>query len=431
MDKFVIEGGKNLRGTIAASGSKNASLPLMAASLLARGTFTIHHTPDLQDVHTLSNLLRIIGCRVQFTRETQDLLINTEHVHHYEAPYELVKKMRASIYVLGPLLARYGYARVSLPGGCAWGPRPVDLHIEGMKQLGAEVDLDGGYIIAKKDRLVGNRIKFPISSVGATGNVLMAAVLAKGESLIENAAIEPEIVALEEFLVAMGAKIQGVGTRTLTVQGVDSLYPTHFNNIPDRIEIGTFMVAAGLTRGDVTITNVIPDHIRSVADHLEQSGCRIEWGTSQVRVTGGEQIRPVNVITDVFPGFPTDMQAQWIAYMTQANGPSTLVDQIYFDRWKHVPELERLNARLKTDGNACKIEAPAVLKGATVMSTDLRASATLILAGLVAKGTTEVLRVYHLDRGYESLEKKLAALGAGIRREHYEEFSKSDVQEES
>ncbi|MBN8706953.1 MAG: UDP-N-acetylglucosamine 1-carboxyvinyltransferase [Bacteroidetes bacterium] len=429
MDKFVIQGGKKLSGTVTASGSKNASLPLMAASLLARGTFTIHHTPDLQDVHTLANLLRIIGCRVQYDPAGKDILINTENVHHFEAPYELVKKMRASIYVLGPLLARYGYAKVSLPGGCAWGPRPVDLHIEGMKQLGAEIDLDGGYIIAKKDRLIGNRIKFPISSVGATGNVLMAAVLAKGETVLENSAIEPEIIALEYFLQAMGAKIDGIGTRKLTIQGVDQLYPTHFNNIPDRIEIGTFMIAAAMTHGDVTINNVINDHIDSVSEHLSRTGCTIEKGSNSVRVIGGEKLLPVNVITDVFPGFPTDMQAQWIACMTQATGPSSIVDQIYFDRWKHVPELERLNAKLRTDGNMCKIDAPVTLKGAQVMSTDLRASASLILAGLAAKGTTEVLRVYHLDRGYEKLEEKLAGLGADIVREKYEEFVKMDTEE--
>lgn len=429
MDKFVIHGGKKLSGTVTASGSKNASLPLMAASLLARGTFTIHHTPDLQDVHTLANLLRIIGCRVQYDPAGKDILINTENVHHFEAPYELVKKMRASIYVLGPLLARYGYAKVSLPGGCAWGPRPVDLHIEGMKQLGAEIDLDGGYIIAKKDRLIGNRIKFPISSVGATGNVLMAAVLAKGETVLENSAIEPEIIALEYFLQAMGAKIDGIGTRKLTIQGVDQLYPTHFNNIPDRIEIGTFMIAAAMTHGDVTIKNVINDHIDSVSEHLSRTGCTIEKGSNSVRVIGGEKLLPVNVITDVFPGFPTDMQAQWIACMTQATGPSSIVDQIYFDRWKHVPELERLNAKLRTDGNMCKIDAPVTLKGAQVMSTDLRASASLILAGLAAKGTTEVLRVYHLDRGYEKLEEKLAGLGADIVREKYEEFVKMDTEE--
>jgi len=429
MDKFVIQGGKKLSGTVTASGSKNASLPLMAASLLARGTFTIHHTPDLQDVHTLANLLRIIGCRVQYDPAGKDILINTENVHHFEAPYELVKKMRASIYVLGPLLARYGYAKVSLPGGCAWGPRPVDLHIEGMKQLGAEIDLDGGYIIAKKDRLIGNRIKFPISSVGATGNVLMAAVLAKGETVLENSAIEPEIIALEYFLQAMGAKIDGIGTRKLTIQGVDQLYPTHFNNIPDRIEIGTFMIAAAMTHGDVTIKNVINEHIDSVSEHLSRTGCTIEKGTNSVRVIGGEKLLPVNVITDVFPGFPTDMQAQWIACMTQATGPSSIVDQIYFDRWKHVPELERLNAKLRTDGNMCKIDAPVTLKGAQVMSTDLRASASLILAGLAAKGTTEVLRVYHLDRGYEKLEEKLAGLGADIVREKYEEFVKLDTEE--
>lgn len=430
MNKFVIHGGKPLSGTITASGSKNASLPLMTASLLAKGTFIIHQTPDLQDVHTLSNLLRILGCKVQYDGITKDLLINTDHVHHYEAPYELVKKMRASIYVLGPLLARYGYAKVSLPGGCAWGPRPVDLHIEGMKQLGAEVELDGGYIIAKSDRLKGNRIQFPVSSVGATGNVLMAAVLAKGESVLENAAIEPEIVALERFLVAMGAKIEGIGTRTLTIQGVDTLFPTHFDNIPDRIEIGTLLIAGAITGGDITITGIIPDDIASIVENLKLSGCETELGKDYVRVKRFSPIAPLDIKTDVFPGFPTDMQAQWITYMCMAQGNSTLTDQIYFDRWKHVPELNRLNARLRIEGNVCHIQAPASLSGAEVMSTDLRASASLILAGLVAKGKTEVLRVYHLDRGYEKLEMKLSQLGADIQRESYDEFVKTEITEE-
>lgn len=429
MHKFVIEGGYSLSGTIQASGSKNASLPLMTAALLAKGSFTIHHTPDLKDVHTLANLLRILGCKVQYDAASKDIHINTDHIHHFEAPYELVKKMRASIYVLGPLLARYGRAKVSLPGGCAWGPRPVDLHIEGLKQLGANIDFDGGYIIAEKDRLVGNRINFPISSVGATGNVLMAAVLAKGESIIENAATEPEIVALEKFLVAMGAKIDGVGTRTLTIQGVDTLYPTHFDNIPDRIEVGTFLIAAAITKSELTVNHVVIEDIESILHHLRLSGCQIETGKDWVKIKGPQSILPVNVTTDVFPGFPTDMQAQWIAYMTQAKGNSTVVDTIYFDRWKHVPELSRLNAHIKVDGNICKIEGGKELSGASVMSTDLRASASLILAGLVAKGTTEVLRVYHLDRGYEELEKRLASVGANIERVSYDEFQSGTEEE--
>lgn len=431
MNKFVIEGGNKLSGTIHASGSKNASLPLMTATLLAKGSFTIHHTPDLKDVHTLANLLRILGCKVQYDPVSKDININTDHIHHFEAPYELVKKMRASIYVLGPLLARYGRAKVSLPGGCAWGPRPVDLHIEGLKQLGANIDLDGGYIIAEKDRLIGNRINFPISSVGATGNILMAAVLAKGETVLENSAIEPEIVALEKFLVAMGAKIDGVGTRTLTIQGVDTLYPTHFNNIPDRIEVGTFLIAAAITKGEITVNHVNVSDVESILHHLKQSGCSIEVGNDWVKLKGPETIEAVNVTTDIFPGFPTDMQAQWIAYMSQAKGNSSVVDTIYSDRWKHIPELVRLNARIKQDGNIAKIEGGHELRGASVMSTDLRASASLILAGLVAKGTTEVLRVYHLDRGYEELEKRLAHLGANIKRVSYDEFQAVSSEEEN
>lgn len=422
MHKFVIQGGFPLSGSLEASGSKNASLPLMTAALLAKGDTVLHHVPNLKDVHTLSDLLRILGCKIQYHPDKKDLHINTSNIHHFEAPYDLVKKMRASIYVLGPLLARYGKAKVSLPGGCAWGPRPVDLHIQGLKQLGAAIDFDGGYIIAEKDRLIGNRINFPISSVGATGNILMAAVLAKGESIIENAATEPEIVTLEKFLLKMGAKIDGIGSRTLTIQGVDELHSTEFDNIPDRIEVGTFLIAAAITKGELTVNHVIIEDIESILHELKRSGCQIETGNDWVKIKGSHKILPVDVTTDVFPGFPTDMQAQWIAYMTQAEGNSTITDTIYFDRWKHVPELERLNAHLKVEGNVCKIEGKSQLKGASVMSTDLRASASLILAGLAAKGTTDVLRIYHLDRGYEELEKRLSSVGANIKRVAYDEF---------
>jgi UDP-N-acetylglucosamine 1-carboxyvinyltransferase len=330
--------------------------------------------------------------------------------------------MRASIYVLGPLLARYGQAKVSLPGGCAWGPRPVDLHIEGIKKLGAEVELREGYIFAKASRLTGARIQFDISSVGATGNILMAAVLAKGTTVIENAAIEPEITALAHFLVCMGAKIDGVGTNRLEIQGVDELHATDIETIPDRIETGTFLVAVAMTGGSVTLRHVEPEHFRALSAKLEDVGCRLEFNNSCVTITAPESIRAADATATIFPGFPTDMQAQWTALMSIAQGTAVVTDTIYFDRFKHVPELIRLGANIEVKENAAVVRGVKRLTGAKVMSTDLRASASLILAGLVAEGTTEVLRVYHIDRGYEAIERKLQALGADIERVAGEEF---------
>jgi UDP-N-acetylglucosamine 1-carboxyvinyltransferase len=333
--------------------------------------------------------------------------------------------MRASIYVLGPLIARYGEAKVSLPGGCAWGPRPVNLHIEGLKKLGADITLDGGYIIAKSNRLKGARIDFDVSSVGATGNILMAAVLAKGTTVIENAALEPEITSLADFLVKMGARIDGIGTNRLEVEGVDTLHPADVNTIPDRIEAGTFLIAAALSGWKdkkITIRNCNPSHLGAVIAKLEDAGATMDVGKDTVGITPPDEIRPVSVTTSVYPGFPTDMQAQWIALMSIAKGTSAVADTIYFDRFTHVPELSRLGANITVKENVATIIGVARLKGAKVMSTDLRASASLILAGLAAEGTTEVLRVYHIDRGYESIEKKLQPLGADISRVSGEEF---------
>jgi len=350
------------------------------------------------------------------------LTLDTRSVNRQEAPYEHVKKMRASIYVLGPLVARYGRARVSLPGGCAWGPRPVNLHIEGIRKLGAEIDIKQGYIVAAAKRLTGARIHFDVSSVGATGNVLMAAVLAKGNTVIENAAIEPEITALANFLQGMGAKLHGIGTNRLEVQGVDELHPVEWDTIPDRIEAGTFLVAAAITGGTVTLRHIIPEHFSAVTSKLMDAGCRLIMGADTVTLYAPREIRPVNVTTGIYPGFPTDMQAQWIALMAVARGSSIVTDTIYFDRFKHVPELLRLGTDVEVKENAAFVRGVPTLTGAKVMSTDLRASASLIIAGLVAEGTTEVLRVYHIDRGYESIEKKLHALGADIQRVAGEEF---------
>jgi UDP-N-acetylglucosamine 1-carboxyvinyltransferase len=336
-----------------------------------------------------------------------------------------VKKMRASIYVLGPLVSRFGKAKVSLPGGCAWGPRPVNLHIEGMRRLGAEIELEAGYIIAKAKRLHGARILFDVSSVGATGNILMAASLAKGTTLIENAAQEPEIVQLSEYLVKMGAKIHGVGTGRLEIEGVDELHPADIATIPDRIEAGTFLIAgamAGDGRGVVRLEKCSPHHIGALIVKLEDAGAKINTGSDWVEITSPQKIVSINATTAIYPGFPTDMQAQWIALMALAQGTSIVTDTVYFDRFMHVPELIRLGANITVKENIATVIGVKKMAGAKVMSTDLRASASLVLAGLVAEGTTEVLRVYHIDRGYESMEKKLQSLGADIKREQGEEF---------
>jgi len=420
VDKFIIHGGKALRGTVRISGAKNASLALMPATLLASGKYELRNTPDLRDVVTMSRLLQTMGVTVE--RSGRSLFINTFRVNKFEAPYEHVKKMRASIYVLGPLVSRYGHAKVSLPGGCAWGPRPVDLHIEGLKKLGASIDLERGYIIAKARRLKGARISFKISSVGATGNILMAAVLAKGTTLIENAAVEPEITNLAELLVSMGAKIDGMGTNVLEVEGIDALHPANIETIPDRIETGTMLVACAICGGKVKIEECNPQHVSAVTARLEDAGAQVKADATSIEIHAPKEVGPVDVTTAIYPGFPTDMQAQWIALMAIAKGSSTVTDTIYFDRFKHVPELVRLGADIELNENAAVIRGVKKLTGAKVMSTDLRASAALILAGLRAHGETEVLRVYHLDRGYETIEKKLQGLGADITREKGEEF---------
>jgi UDP-N-acetylglucosamine 1-carboxyvinyltransferase len=429
VDKFVIRGGKPLEGTVEISGAKNATLALMPAAMLASGTFQLRNTPLLRDVNTMAALLRTMGMKVAI--DDHVVTLETSGINNFEAPYEHVKKMRASIYVLGPLLGRFGHAKVSMPGGCAWGPRPVNLHIEGMKKLGAEISLEGGYILAKAGRLKGARVHFDVSSVGATGNVLMAAVLARDTSVIENAAIEPEITALAEFLVSMGARITGLGTNRLEIEGVNELHAVETETIPDRIEAGTFLVAAAITGGKIRLEQVNPEHLSAVLTKLEDAGCTIAHGPSSggagkrwgwVSLSAPASIRAVDVTASIYPGFPTDMQAQWIAMMSVAGGTSVVTDTIYLDRFKHVPELIRLGADIEVKENAAIVRGTQRLTGAKVMSTDLRASASLILAGLVAGGTTEVLRVYHLDRGYEAIEKKLSALGADIARVAGEEF---------
>lgn len=421
MDKFIIHGGKKLSGSVKVSGAKNASLALMPASILAAGVSTFQNTPVLNDVFTMIKLLRHLGAEIKF--ENEKLEIDTSDILEYTAPYEHVKKMRASVYVLGPLLARFGKAKVSLPGGCAWGPRPVNLHLEAMKKLGADIDLKDGYIVAEAKQLKGNKINFDVSSVGATGNAIMAAVLAKGTTLINNAAIEPEITQLAEYLLKIGAIINGVGTNKLEIQGVKELKPALVDTIPDRIEAGTLLTAAAITRGAITLLNTSFEHLESVLLKLEDAGCLINRKNDKIEIDAQNiNIKPTSVTTSIYPGFPTDMQAQWTALMTLVEGVSTVTDTIYFDRFKHVPELNRLGAQIELDRNTAVIKGLKELKGTKVMSTDLRASASLVLAGLAAKGNTEVLRVYHLDRGYQRIEEKLKSLGADIERIESKEF---------
>lgn len=421
MDKFVIRGGKKLVGEVEISGAKNASLALMPAALLAPGKSVFLNTPELNDVYTMIKLLNYLGVESSF--ENHKLELNTSGVNNYDAPYEHVKKMRASVYVLGPLLSRYGEAKVSLPGGCAWGPRPINLHIEGLKRMGAEITLEEGYILAKANRLKGAKINFDIPSVGATGNILMASVLAKGTTIINNAAMEPEITNLAEYLVSMGARISGINTASLEIEGVDELAPAEVQTIPDRIEAGTVLTAAALTRGKVKLLNVKSCHLNSVLIKLEDSGCNVNNINGIVELDASQNnIIATDVVTSPFPGFPTDMQAQWTAYMALAKGVSSVTDSIYLDRFKHVPELQRLGADISVNENRAVVKGVNKLKGAKVMSTDLRASACLVLAGLAAEGITEVLRVYHLDRGYQKIEEKLKAIGADIERVEGREY---------
>ena len=415
MDKFIINGGKKLSGTIEISGAKNSSLALMPACLLNDGDNVLHNTPEVNDVFTMIKLLTHMGVKVEL--ENHKLIINAEKLTTQDAPYEHVKKMRASVYVLGPLLAKYGYAKVSLPGGCAWGPRPINLHLESMKKLGAEVNLEEGYIVAKTSKLKGAKINFDVSSVGATGNVLMAAVLAKGTTKITNAASEPEIVQLAQFLQKMGARIDGVGTSTLEIEGVDLLQAAEEKTISDRIEAGTLLIAGAITKSKIGIKLTNTEHLNSILNKLEDSGANLSVNNEFIEIDATNLYpNSVDVTTAIYPGFPTDMQAQWTTLMSLANGTSTITDTIYLDRFNHIPELVRLGANIEVIRNSAVVKGVKSLRGAKVMSTDLRASASLVLAGLAAEGITEVLRIYHLDRGYQRIEEKLRQLGADIER---------------
>jgi len=418
LDKFIIEGGTPLQGSIKISGSKNAALPLMAAGILADTPVTIHNVPRLKDIYTFNNVLRVTGARVDFDEQENTLHIDSTHVAHLEAPYDLVRKMRASFYMLGALIGKYGKAKVSMPGGCAWGPRPVDLHLKGLEAMGADISLEGGYVIAKAPEiLTGKQFRLEPSSVGATVNLLLAAVRKAKKFIIHNAAKEPDVVQLCKVLTKMGANIEGIGTDKLTIRKTDSLEGLHIHNDPDRIETGTYMIAAAMhPDSKLKLTNCDPGQLGAFVKPFKKIGVVFDSADSTIKVSSSPELKPVSVKTGVYPGFPTDLQAQWATMLTQATGTSKVTDTVYFDRFSYVPELLRLGADMRVEKNTVYINGKTPLKAASVMSTDLRASVSLVMAAMVAKGTSEVLRVYHLDRGYEGLEKKLNRVGAKIKR---------------
>jgi UDP-N-acetylglucosamine 1-carboxyvinyltransferase len=413
MDKIVIVGGKKLAGEVRISGAKNAALPILASSLLVEGWNTFHNIPDLQDIRTIKKLLKGLGVEME---GEETLRINAGGIACCEASYDLVRTMRASILVLGPLVARMGEARVSLPGGCAIGARPVNLHIKALRELGAEVTLKDGYVEAKASRLKGAEIYFDISTVTGTENILMAATLAKGTTILKNAAREPEIVNLAEVLNAMGARIHGAGSDVIAIEGVERLHPAEARVIPDRIEAGTFLIAAGITGGDLRIIGCVPSHLDALIVKLRDAGMIIDAAEDAIRAKGCGAVRSVDVKTLPYPGFPTDLQAQIMAFMAIAGGLSVITETVFENRFMHVSEMMRMGADIVIQGKSAIVRGVPNLHGAPVMATDLRASASLILAGLAAEGTTTLSRVYHIDRGYQQIEKKFSALGADIRR---------------
>jgi len=413
--RLVIEGGVPLRGEVRVSAAKNAALPLLAASLLSAEPIELENVPRLADITTIRALLAGLGTEIE--DRAGHTIARTPTLRSVEAPYDLVSTMRASVLVLGPLLARAGRARVSMPGGCAIGSRPIDLHLKGLERLGAEVTLTQGYVEARAARLKGARIVFDLVTVTGTENLMMAAALAEGTTVLENAAREPEIPDLARLLTAMGARIHGAGTERIEIEGVTELGGARHRIIPDRVEAGTFLVAGAITGGDVTVRDVVPAHLSAVLDKLEATGARLEVRPDSVRIHAPERPRATDVVTNPFPGFATDMQAQMMALLGLAEGSSVITETIFENRFQHAAELRRVGASIEIEGSRAVIRGVPGYHGAPVMATDLRASASLVLAGLAASGTTEVSRVYHLDRGYEGMEQKLAALGARIRRE--------------
>ena len=414
MDKIVIEGGIRLKGEVKISGAKNAALPILVSSMLTDGQCVYSNVPDLKDVNSIKLLLSTLGASEDTDGNT--VKINAGGLNNHKAPYDLVRKMRASILVLGPLLARLKKARVSLPGGCAIGARPINLHLKGLTDLGASIELKHGYIEARADKLKGAEIYLDFPTVTGTENLMMAAALAEGTSYIKNAACEPEIKALADVMNKMGADIKGAGTSCIKINGVSSMNPASVSIIPDRIEAGTFMIAAALTGGDFKIVDCEPDHLGSVINKLRLAGAKIKINKNSIHVTGPDEIISVDIKTRTYPGFPTDMQAQFMVLMSVAKGVSTISETIFENRFIHISEIKRMGADITVSGNAAIVKGVPMLFGAPVMASDLRASASLILAGLVADGKTEVNRIYHLDRGYESIENKFELLGAAIKR---------------
>ena len=417
MEKLIVKGGNRLVGAVKTSGAKNAVLPIIAASILGTTPSHLDEVPMLEDVHTISEVLKCLGLAVECSPEKNVLDIDSTEITSYEAPYELVRTMRASFLVMGPLLASIGKARISMPGGCAIGARPIDIHLKGFEALGVKIEQGHGYIEASApEGLKGTSIYFDFPSVGATENIMMAASLAEGTTILENAAEEPEIVDLANYLNKMGAKIRGAGTDTIRIEGVDKLHGADYTIIPDRIEAGTYMIAAAMTGGDVVVENVLPEHQKPLIAKLREAGAVVEEDIDKVRVIGKNQLKAVSIKTLPYPGFPTDMQAQMMAMMVIAEGRSKVTETVFENRFMHVVELNRMGAQISTEGRSAVIDGPCKLTGCDVRATDLRAGAAMILAGLVAEGTTRIGDLHHIDRGYENIVAKLKNLGADIER---------------
>ena len=412
MAKIIVKKSNPLKGSVRIDGAKNAVLPIIAATLLAKGKSVLREVPNLKDVHVISDLLRHLGAEVEYKGTT--LTVDATNLTTYDAPYELVRKMRASFLVMGPLLARFNQTKISMPGGCAIGTRPIDLHLKGFKALGADVIMDHGFVEAKTEKLVGSKLYLDFPSVGATENIMMAAVLAEGTTIIENAAEEPEIVDLANFLNEMGADVKGAGTNTIRIKGFKELTATDHYVITDRIEAATFMVAAAMTKGDITVENVILEHLKPVTAKLREAGCEVIEMDNSIRVIGPEKLKAIDIKTLPHPGFPTDVQAQFMAMLTVSKGTGVVIETVFENRFMHVAEFNRMGANIKIEGRTAIVEGVDKLYGAKVNATDLRAGAALILCGLIAEGETEIGEIYHIQRGYVDIDKKITALGGNI-----------------
>ena len=412
MAKIIVKKSNPLKGSVKIDGAKNAVLPIIAATLLAKGKSVIREVPNLRDVHVISDLLRHLGAEVEYSDKT--LIVDATNINTCEAPYELVSKMRASFLVMGPLLSRFNHTKISMPGGCAIGTRPIDLHLKGFRCLGADVEIDHGFVEARTEKLKGSKLYLDFPSVGATENIMMAATLAEGTTIIENAAEEPEIVDLANFLNEMGADIKGAGTNTIKIKGVKELTGAEHTVIPDRIEAATYMVAAAMTKGDITIENVLMEHLKPVTAKLIEAGCEITELENAVRVVGPETLKPIDIKTLPHPGFPTDVQAQFMAMLTVSKGMGTVIETVFENRYMHVAEFNRMGANINIEGRTAIVKGVDQLHGAKVNATDLRAGAALILCGLIAEGDTEIGEIYHIQRGYVDIDKKITALGGNI-----------------